>query len=1748
MIKKYILESLIIGILLINLAHPVLASSVNASPTEKIHPNLLKNIESMPPEELVEVVIRLKPLPDETKISVTGRYELAVSSLKSWAYITQEPIVRLINAKGGYVLNRFWLDNVVLARVPASMVKLLATHPDVVKIFENFKVEVIKPVEKMKVIESQVSSWGIFKIRANEAWALGYTGQGIRIAVLDTGVDISHPALSGKMLTLDPSSPYYPGGWMEFDSAGNPVLSVPHDTDGHGTHTSGTALGGNTENILIGVAPGATLMHGLVLPGGGGTFAQVLAGMQWTVEPFYLVGGTPVPTGLPAHVVSMSFGANEYYGNELLPAIKNMLLANIIPIASIGNSGPGTSGNPGNIWGVFGIGATDINDNVASWSSGKIVTWPSPPESWPFFDTYPSTYIKPDFSAPGVSIVSSVPGGGYEAWSGTSMACPHVSGLVALILQAAGWMYFDVPDVPEKVYIILNSTAVDFGDPGLDTRYGWGRIDALEAVSKAREYAKKTGVEGFVTDSVSGEPIPWALVRVLETNQTFYVNGSGFYRIPLDPGTYTLQFEAWGYESFNTTVEVVLLNGTITGLVLDALSGYPIANATVTVMELNLTVLTDEDGLYTVKVPPGTYDLLAEAVGYQPLQLSVTVDEAEIVIVNFPLYPLGNGTLWGYVYDATTSQPIADAIVYTFVNNTLVYNTTDSSGYYELSLPSGQYVVRAYKPGYVEKEVTVVIAPLVAVRQDFNLESIPPSVIVLANVDFDTSPHLRLIVENLGLPVLEYNDMDVLVQDWVNGVINPAVIVIDHTKPSPYSYPTNTTLLAFHLLADYAGTSLIWLCTSYSGYPGIYVLMIHNSTLVANGYPAPVSRLFAYPTPSNVVVEMLNTTHPIFNGVEPDIPPDKFYLATLTSSYADYVVYNFTDPTGRLNLLGYVRDLRTEYPHYFGVGVAEWVSNSNVSWFYLGSWAESYWMQYLEPGADGMYSSNTKKVLENAIMLGWSQATSTSIRVRGDFEKLARALMLATNREVKPGLVAECGVVKNIYTRVDVTLNRLPHGFVEGFVLGSDGIPLSNAIIQVLGTPVKVKTDVNGFFSTWLPEGAYTLLIQAAGYRSAYIEVEVLVNATVNLGEIVLKRLPRIGIMWDYAGSFKNFFEANGWYAASYTNLTQLTEDVLAGLIDVVIYSGDYGVPFPTSSEFQAFLNATMSRKVGVVWMDSYGSYGYGIKVLNRELGDPASVGFSWGAGQVYVVVEASHPIFRGYPPGSTVMINSYSSADFSWFSDFSGVVIGSILVGGSVRGAGVAYKEFDNGVKWVLLSSFAITSWNTPDTFTPNFWNIVYNSVRWIIMKPLNVAIDNKLLHVGDSYTLIITGALPNDTLLIMIDGNIIGLTTADENGSAIYSGEIPLIPGGMHLFEVVNIDETHYGSVDFTVLPKLEIQPEAIVVPGRVHLTVTGLSSHQTFYVYLDSNFLTVSTANMSGARSLVLNIPLVDEGVHEISITDLLGEPLVIGSVNTLSKLEMIFANTQQAISLLETLNAEIIGVRDNTVLINTSLGLVNAKLETILNMLSSLDAKIVGLNDSVVLIDTKIGLLNVSLASLIQVADEIKMEVIGVRDNTALINTSLGLVNAKVDTLIENLGLLDAKISLLNQTVLLIKTKVGEIDVSVNEFQAMLSSMNASLVSLIRDEGGRIYGLVNTTRGNILIEIDALKQILNNKLPISTEDLSAGISDIKNTLNNVANNVEQLQGSVGMTTNYGLASVGLSILILGILGYVGFVRRK
>ncbi|MCE4625726.1 MAG: carboxypeptidase regulatory-like domain-containing protein [Desulfurococcales archaeon] len=1544
----------------------------------KFHPTLLSKVLSgeISDDDVVTVFFRLQELPDYTKAVVAGHHDMAVNALKNWAKMTQAQFIPEVYKHGGEVLNTFWIDNLVLVRAKMSVVKQLAEDPLVVEVLENFKVHVLDPVEKEQLNVrpgQEVESWGIFKIDAPGAWALGYTGEGVRIAVLDTGVDITHPALQGKMLTLDPTSPYYPGGWMEFDENGNPVLSSPHDTHGHGTHTSGTALGGDTENILIGVAPGATLMHGLVLPGGGGTFAQVLAGIEWAVDPYYIDPDTGqlVPTNLPAHVISMSLGASGYYGDDLFPGIEAALLANIVVVAAIGNDGQGTSSNPGNIWGVFGVGATDQYDNVAYFSSGEVVNWPNPPSEWPFYGYYPSQYIKPDFSAPGVSITSSVPGGGYEAWSGTSMATPHVAGTVALIYQATGWYEEPVPDTPERIYEILKNTSLDLGDPGQDTEYGWGRINASAAVALAEQYAKKTGVQGVVLDSYDNQPVRWAQIYVEELGKTYHVRPDGTFKIPLDPGTYHLDVGGFGYYNKTVIVNVTVENGTIAGVVTDLITGNPIAGALVTVVEANKTVTTNESGFFQVEVPAGTYTLTVEASGYEPFETTVSVEENETVFLTIQLTPAGYGTIEGYVFDAETMEPISNALV--VVDEDMNYSAvTGPDGFYMIeNVPAGIHVVEAYASGYQSASVNVTLAPNETVVVNFTLSTIPPAVVVLG----DAYGHIPLILSSVfDVPVISYDNLSELLADWLNGTVQPAVIVVDHWNVNT-STPKWEYLAAFLLLTNMTRVPIVLLDTPYSGVTAVKALYVYHDNVTELGFPAPSNYTYDWPSPEYVRVEMLDPNSSLFQGVIPD-NDSWFYLADLdNSSYADYIVFfNWSQP------IDFVGNLTDDYNGITAGAVGTWISPGGSLWTILSSWAESYWMQYLEPGSDGMYSLNTMIVLINAVNLSLNYYFNTS----NPLPRTVNGILTVKN------MLSAHKVTSDKYTNVTIYLDRLPFGYVEGHVYGSDGLILDNATVKVLGTPVETMTNSSGYFKVWLPIGNYTIEISKDGYKTAYINVTVIVNETLNLGDIVLKRLPRIAILYDFNGELKSLIEDSlGWYVKDYSNATDFAEALRSGFFDAGIWAGYYMAPMPSYEEFMDVWDAINETGISVIFLDQWDAawyypelFGYGIRALNEYLGDPSYRYTDDYFGDIYIKIEQMSPIFKGYNVGDMVKILNYNTqgygTDYAVFGGFSGTTLATLWLGGTtMEGDAIAYKVLDNGAKIILMASWAPEEYQDIQWWTEDMIKIFLNAVVWAASKPVTVTPSTVEAYVGDTLTFNITNAPANYTFNVSFDGESLGTVTTDATGSATFTLTVPVVPGGSHSLYFEGVDMLYYGQATIVVKAKISLAEKNITVPGTVGFNITGLPAEAIVHIYIDGNYLGSGRSDDRGVLEGLVNIPIVTDGTHYIKVLNGTSfEVIASTEISTMSYLAKISENiaafngsVSQLVSMLNHMNASLVSIIENKTgevyaLVNTTSGQIKVQLQSINGLVQSsyqdLKALLNSMNGTLVdLITTKTG---------------------------------------------------------------------------------------------------------------------------------------------------------------------------------------------
>ena len=368
----------------------------------RISPNLLdlakRNVTTP-----VGVIVRFR-LPD------TGQGRAAFKTLRSQlqgAIAQLGPAAGFVNGALKQSGAELWLDQSIYLKMTPGQARLVATLPIVDEVFENFKVQVPRAVALSAASAPAGTPWHLQNIGAPQAWAAGFRGQGIRIGHLDTGIDAGSPELAGKI-----------AAFQEFNADGDKVSSGPHDTEQHGTHTAGLLVG-----KTVGVAPDAKVLSALVLPNSEGTFAQVIAGMQWVLDP-----DNNADTNDGANVVSMSLGLPGTY-QEFVNPVQNMLKAGVIPVFAIGNFGPnpGSTGSPGNIPDVIGVGAVDQSGNVAGFSSRGPVTWTG---------AFTGTFVKPDVVAPGVDITSSYPGGGYGSRSGTSQAAPIAAGAVAVLLSA----------------------------------------------------------------------------------------------------------------------------------------------------------------------------------------------------------------------------------------------------------------------------------------------------------------------------------------------------------------------------------------------------------------------------------------------------------------------------------------------------------------------------------------------------------------------------------------------------------------------------------------------------------------------------------------------------------------------------------------------------------------------------------------------------------------------------------------------------------------------------------------------------------------------------------------------------------------------------------------------------------------------------------------------------------------------------------------------------------------------------------------------------------------------------------------------------------------------------------------------------------------------------------------------------------------------------------------------------------------
>ncbi len=491
--------------------------SKTATAGETVHASLKSKMHASGPAERIPVTVVIDAAPDESGFKwnppqcETGRRptleerRCAIAGLKARSEERRGDLLEWLaeNGKGSDTdtARAFWIVDAVTASLPPSVIAALEHHPTVRSIYLREPREVLCTTERTAIAtDAPPPVWSVTRVGADTVWARhGIDGAGVLVAMLDTGVDYTHSDLQSRMWT-NPQE--MPNNFIDDDGNGyvDDVYGYdfalragdPMDDDGHGTHTAGSVAGDGTGGLVTGVAPGAGIMALKVLEHGMGEEEDAWEAIQYAVE-----------NG--CDIINMSIGwiqcAHHPARALWRQACENAVAAGVVVLAAAGNErdDEGTSlycdppeqiRTPADVPAVIAVGAVSAGDWVSDFSSEGPVTWASV-EGYGDYP-YPPGLIKPDFCAPGQNINSTLLEGGYSGptRAGTSMATPHVSGTVALMLQADPSLGVD------DIETFLEETCLDFWIPGKDNLFGYGRIHALsavEAVLAARTTAVAAG-------------------------------------------------------------------------------------------------------------------------------------------------------------------------------------------------------------------------------------------------------------------------------------------------------------------------------------------------------------------------------------------------------------------------------------------------------------------------------------------------------------------------------------------------------------------------------------------------------------------------------------------------------------------------------------------------------------------------------------------------------------------------------------------------------------------------------------------------------------------------------------------------------------------------------------------------------------------------------------------------------------------------------------------------------------------------------------------------------------------------------------------------------------------------------------------------------------------------------------------------------------------------------------------------------
>ena len=611
--------------------------------------------------------------------------------------------VRAFLDRRGVSYQSFWIQNVIAVEASSSTTLYGLTRFVEIQSLQSVpQVFIEDPLEKQveKSAEIQTATDNLLHIRADQAWALGFRGEDFVVGSIDSGVRYTHEALA------DPYRGNLGNGAFDhnyswWDAVGG--KDAAYDDHGHGSHTTGIMVGTEGDQTRIGIAPEASWIACKAISGSGFGYGwDFLECGQFMLAPWDLEGQHSNPSLRP-HVVNNSWGScATTYSDWYEDTIDAWLAAGIYPVFSNGNAGncslsspPGlnTVGNPARSYHVTAVGSTGKANGLYADHSN----W-GPTDSEDVLNPAGYPWIKPQVVAPGLGIRSAVASAddAYAYWGGTSMAAPHVAGLVALMWGAGDCLVGDYVTTESLMQDSAVPIPYDTGNgdegPGNVPNHatGWGEIDALAAVSAARDYCH----QGRVPVSIMG--------RVIDGSGHSYPL---YAKISLVSASHQVQIFT---NPFDGTYSATVYEGMVYDLVIASLiDGY------YAVAETGLVF--DGDTVWREDALKVRQECLAP--GYV---LSGGVCEK-----------IPGGVVAGFVTDIGSEMPLTGVTVSSAGSHTYTIATPNDrtlrDGFYWLFLPMCSKCegveLLAERRFYLRESAEVVLSPGEVIRQDFRIES-----------------------------------------------------------------------------------------------------------------------------------------------------------------------------------------------------------------------------------------------------------------------------------------------------------------------------------------------------------------------------------------------------------------------------------------------------------------------------------------------------------------------------------------------------------------------------------------------------------------------------------------------------------------------------------------------------------------------------------------------------------------------------------------------------------------------------------------------------------------------------------------------------------------------------------------------------------------------------------------------------------------------------------------------------------------